>query len=98
MWEGVTPVSDHYDPPLSESPVVVGAVVLNAGPNDVELRAWTTFPVATGASPNITLELRVGHTRSVCGCLVRVKMLDTESGQPKSGPGFAAVAWRTIAP
>lgn len=99
MWDGITPVSAGYDPIIAESEDPFAAIVLNAGPDPVRLRAWDHAQPDQGQRPR-EMELRAGATRAVIARLLRVQIVDGDAphrGSPLGQAKFAAVGWRLAA-
>lgn len=99
MWDGITPVSAGYDPIIGESETLFAAIVLNAGPDPVRLRAWDHAQPDQGQRPR-EMELRAGATRAVVARLLRVQIVDGDGPHGRAPGGrtkFAAVGWRLAA-
>lgn len=86
MWDAVTHVTDDYDPILYESPDGSNALVLNAGPGSILVRAWLEIDTH-GEEPHLKVELRPGDQRILGGRLIRARLM---SGQ------CAAIGWRLL--
>ncbi|MEK7996649.1 MAG: hypothetical protein AAB403_22835 [Planctomycetota bacterium] len=86
MWHAVAPVAADYDPILYESPVASNALVLNAGPGSIVVRAWVEID-SYGREPQIAVELRPGDQRTLGGRLIRARLLDGK---------YAAIAWHLL--
>lgn len=95
MWEGVTPVGRGYEPIVGESKMPLKALVFNAGPGTVLLKAWDQRTPSVGERPDASMELRPGATRAIVGALVRVALKPSSDGdQPSPQSSYAAVGWR----
>lgn len=88
MWEGIAPIENGYEPPICESPAAAKIVVYNAGPGSIIIKGWLV-PRPEEEIPDIKMELRPGHTRTLWASLVRVGLRGTSEDQ------FAAVGWRS---
>ena len=64
MWHAVSPVEPGYDPILYEGDECGVVSVLNSGPAEVQLRAWTKDASRYDA-PGTRVEFRQGQTRLV---------------------------------
>jgi hypothetical protein len=93
MWDAVAPVGQTYDPIISESPFPMQAIVMNAGPGIIKLRAWDIRTPNAADHPDSEIELRPGDTRAVAGSLIRVRLFQIDNNFQRS-PDFAAVGWR----
>ena len=90
MWDAVTAVNREYDPIIYEGTKPLAVVVTNSGPATVKILAWDKTCPAVGAKPVARLELRLGDSKAVRGCLVRAHLSDPDT-QPIP---FAAIGWR----
>jgi len=86
MWHAVAPVSEACDPILDESADGSNALVLNAGPGSIVVRAWLEVQ-SYGKEPQIAVELRPGDQRALGGRLIRAHLI---AGK------YAAIAWRLL--
>lgn len=86
MWHAVAPVTPDYDPIVYEGGTTGVVLVLNTGPNEVQLKGWT---VDTLKEPNLLLTLRAGDMRIIAATLIRLSLKDATRGN-------SAVAWRFL--
>ena len=99
MWDGITPVSEGYDPIVAESDSPVEVLVTNAGPGTIVVKAWDEPRPDPGDAPK-SMELRPGATRFIVGKLVRLGASDSmrEEGPPvvprTERKDFAAAGWQ----
>jgi len=107
MWDGVASLGPWQgrDEVIYEGRRPVTAVILNAGPWPVRLRAWAEWirTAKTGdQAPQHDLEMKMapGSTRAISGTLITVG-IDSPPPPPSSPwyptPPASAVAWRLLA-
>jgi hypothetical protein len=93
MWDAVTAVDEHHDPIIYEGDGAETVLVINAGPDTVELRAWLQTAPPPDMAPIARLEVRPGNSKAVRGALIRARIF----GKDQFGHGgnrFAALGWR----
>jgi hypothetical protein len=91
MWHALASVSSAHDPILYEGQSKAHVLVLNVGPGRVLAKAWSD-PNNFNQPASINMQLRAGDQRILCGCLVRVVLIDDR----QVGKQFAAVGWRIV--
>jgi hypothetical protein len=92
MWDAVTAVDEQHDPTIYVGDGAETVVVVNAGPETVELRAWPQAAPPPDVAPIACLKVRPGNSKAVRGALIRVSLFGREQFG-RSGNRFAAVGW-----
>ena len=87
MWEAVMPVDKERAPVIYEGKLPLVAAVMNAGPGLVGVYGWDERRPDRDEEPEIRIVLSAGSATSLCGSLIRCKLLQGD---------FAAVGWRIV--
>jgi hypothetical protein len=97
MWHGVSPVDGDHDPIAYEGKQPAQLLFLNAGPAEVQVRAWREPAPERNTAPAESVSLRAGGQTCVQGSLIRIHLAGAGHSPPSpTAPMHAAVAWRLV--
>jgi hypothetical protein len=94
MWMGVTYVDPTRKPVIHEGVTAAQAIVMNAGPANVDLLVWSE-PGPSTLPPRFRMHLLPGDTRAASGPMIGVVLSEDQRGAAQPAP-FAAVGWSIV--